>query len=180
MPFDAQVAAKAGSTDPDEVLRWQCMNGQCGVFAAILSALTGWTMVSLIVTSPSGRSAGIHAMVQPPDRRALIDATGYHESGVDYLAEFLGDRYDGYRFRLVPLAEAGHGYANGWPGLMTATVPEIASLVFRILTDIGYQIPPERAGLSRDDLATALAVAVAGCPTPDQLRITPTVATSPE
>lgn len=167
MPYDAETIRRAGTTDPTEILRWQCLNGQCGVFAALLSAFTGWEIVSLVAIDRRGEEHGIHALVQPPDRRALIDAAGYHDDGADYLAEFIvGGAYDrpDFRFRVVPLAGSGRGYMFGWPHLTNATVPEVAGLVFKILTEIGYRIPPERALMSAETLAEALALAVSGCP----------------
>lgn len=151
--------------DPVERVRWQCMNGQCGVFAAILEALTGWPALS-VEAHRGDEWYGIHAGCEHPDG-GFVDADGWSRDADSFAVLFVtmsphyGPSWGG---RIARLADTTYGYAYGWPGVPEASISEVFGHVMRVLGDIGYEIPPERRHVTRDELALALAVGVAECP----------------
>lgn len=122
--------------DPDEV-RWACLNGQCGPFAALLAARTGWKLGSIEGTL-NGAEGGIHAVVFHP-AGGVVDAAGWHADADEYAAVYAASQgFEGTDFEVIEFTddtEVGYG-----PGFEGADFPPAAlvALVFQVLDDLGY------------------------------------------
>lgn len=122
--------------DLDRV-RYSCLHGQCGPFAAFLAARTGWPIGSVqgLVGDPD---TGIHAVVYHPDG-GVVDADGRHDENTyaNTYAHAVGLTGDWW---IVPLDDTDPAYGYAPVGLAGFDFPPaaITALVFKVLDDIGY------------------------------------------
>lgn len=124
--------------DYDEV-RWACLNGQCGPFASLLSARTGWP-VGTVQSGPDAED-GVHAVVYHP-LGGVVDAAGWHLDAARYAEVYAHAVGLTGVYEIVPLDDPEYGYGPGYDG---ADFPPIILIdfVFKLLDNIGYVHDPD-------------------------------------
>lgn len=114
-------------------VRQACLHGQCGPFAALMAARTGWPVGSI-----EYEGMGIHAVLCHPDG-GVVDATGYHPDPDGYANDYAA--LQGFLrggWTVVPLEGTEWLYGPGYEGA-DHPPPVLARLVFAVLDEIGYQ-----------------------------------------